>query len=162
MSYVLVSLVGDDATAANDEFARAFAVSHRPKHAFHGESPAHADVAAAVRETKTALVLGHDGGGSLRGASQGDPWITPQEFAKVFYDARVWVYACDTRGPTMEQDLDSFYDGKSLARRLKDAQQPLTSSLFEHRHGRFSWLHHHGLRFRAILRFTRHRVGTRF
>lgn len=108
MSYVLVSLIGDDATAANDEFARWFAAHHPPACAFHAESPAHDEIAAAVRETKTALVLGHDGGGSLRGASQGAPWITPPEFAKVFYDARVWVYACDTRGPTLEQDLESF------------------------------------------------------
>lgn len=108
MKYVLVSLTGDDATAANDDFARSFAESHPPIRAFHGESPAHEEVAAAVREAKTALVLGHDGGGSIRGASQGAPWIIPSEFAKVFYDARVWVYACDTRGPTQERDLESF------------------------------------------------------
>lgn len=108
MKYVLVSLTGDEATAANDEFARWFASSHPPVRAFHGESPAHEEVAAAVREAKTALVLGHDGGGSIRGASRGEPWIHPAEFAKVFNDARVWVYACDTRGPTQEQDLESF------------------------------------------------------
>jgi hypothetical protein len=108
VSYVLVSLTGDEATAANDEFARWFAKEHPPLLAFHGESPLHEDVAAGVRETKTALVLAHDGGGSIRGASQGDAWITPQQFAHVFHDARVWVYACDTRGPTLEQDLESF------------------------------------------------------
>ncbi len=108
MSYVLVSLIGDEATATNDEFARWFALNHPPARAFHGESPSHDDVAAAVRETKTALVLGHDGGGSLRGASTGPAWITPEQFAQVFQDARVWVYACDTRGPTLEQDLESF------------------------------------------------------
>lgn len=108
MKYVLISLTGDEATAANDEFARTFASTNPPTHEFHGEFPSHEAVAAAVRETKTALVLGHDGGGSIRGASQGNAWITPEVFAKVFQDARVWVYACDTRGPTLEQDLESF------------------------------------------------------
>lgn len=108
MSYVLVSLTGDEATAANDEFARWFATTHPALQAFHGEAPLHEEVAAAVRESKTAIVLGHDGGGSLRGKSQGAAWITPREFAHVFHDARVWVYACDTRGPSVEQDLESF------------------------------------------------------
>lgn len=108
MSYVLVSLLGDEATEANDEFARWFASQHPPARAFHAEFPDKNDVATAIQETKTALVLGHDGGGSLRGASKGSAWIKPEEFAHVFRDARVWVYACDTRGPTLEQDLESF------------------------------------------------------
>jgi hypothetical protein len=65
-------------------------------------------VAAAVRETPVALVFGHDGGGTIRGAAQGPPWADPEQFAGVFNGARVWVYAGDTRGRHLEEDLDSF------------------------------------------------------
>ncbi len=108
MKYVLVSLLGDEATAANDAFARWFAGSHAPAAAFHAEHPEHADVAAAVRATPNALVLGHDGDGSVRGAARGAPWAEPEAFAEMFAGARVWVYACDTRGATLEADLFSF------------------------------------------------------
>lgn len=108
MSYVLVSLLGDEATASNDEFARWFASSNPPTRAFHAEHPSHDEVALAVREAKNALILGHDGGGSLRGAAKGDAWIKPEQFGHVFQGARVWVWACDTRGATLEADLDSF------------------------------------------------------
>lgn len=105
---MLVSLLGDAATAANDDFARWFAQSHVPARAFHGEHPDHDAVAAAVRTTPIALVFGHDGGGSLRGAASGPPWVDPDEFARIFSGARVWVYACDTRAQTLEDDLVSF------------------------------------------------------
>ena len=108
MSYVLVSLLGDDATAANDAFARWFEESHRPKASFHDEHPEREAVAAAVRETRLALVFGHDGGGSLRGAKGGPPWVDASEFARIFAGARVWVYACDTRAKAQEDDLLSF------------------------------------------------------
>ncbi len=108
MRYVLVSLLGDEATAANDAFARWFAASHPPVAAFHSAHPPHADVAAALHETPIALVLGHDGGGSVRGAAKGAPWADPTAFAAMFSGARVWVYACDTRGRALEDDLVSF------------------------------------------------------
>lgn len=108
MNYVLVSLLGDEATAANDEFARWFAKDHPPAAAFHGEHPDHALVAAAVQEARTALVFGHDGGGSLRGAAKGPAWLGPDEFARIFVGARVWVYACETRAKALEEDLASF------------------------------------------------------
>ncbi len=108
MSYVLVSLLGDDATAANDLFARWFEERHRPNAAFHHEHPNPEEVAAAIRETPVAIVLGHDGGGSVRGSSSGPPWMEPDGFARVFQGARVWVYACDTRARALEDDLASF------------------------------------------------------
>jgi len=108
VKYVLVSLLGDDATAVNDDFAQWFARAHPPSAAFHHEHPDHAAVAAAVRGSPNALVLGHDGGGSVRGAAKGPPWAEPATFAEIFSGARVWVYACDTRGPTLEEDLVSF------------------------------------------------------
>jgi hypothetical protein len=108
VSYVLVSLLGDEATAANDEFARWFKKSHPPAAAFHDPHPDHEAVAAAVRGSPVALVFGHDGGGSVRGASQGPPWCDPAQFARIFAGARVWVYACDTRAQALEDDLVSF------------------------------------------------------
>lgn len=108
MNYVLVSLVGDEATQFNQAFAEHFAAAHPPARFFAAAHPAHAEVQAAVRECGLALVMGHDGGGSLRAASRGAPWATPEEFAALFRGARVWVYACDTRGQTQEDDLDSF------------------------------------------------------
>jgi hypothetical protein len=113
VTYVLVSLCGDEATERNDEFARVFAASYPPVAAFHGH-PDHDKVAAAIRTTPNALVFGHDGGGTLRASSQGPKWADPEEFAMVFRDARVWVYACDTRAPKLEADLESF------GRRAKD------------------------------------------
>jgi hypothetical protein len=108
VSYVLVSLLGDAATEANDAFAQWFAALHPPSQAFHGEHPDHDVVAAAVRATPLALVLGHDGGGSVRGAAEGAAWADPEQFARIFAGARVWVYACLTRGERLEDDLESF------------------------------------------------------
>jgi hypothetical protein len=108
VTYVLVSLLGDEATAANDVFARWFEASHPPVGAFHEEHPDPNAVADAVRATPTALVFGHDGGGSLRGAKGGSPWVNAQEFAQLFAGSRVWVYACDTRAQALEDDLLSL------------------------------------------------------
>jgi len=115
VTYVLVSLVADDdeATRWNDEFARWFASEHPPAAAFHGEMPDHAAVRMALEKlpkdrTPTALVFCHDGGGTLRARSVGDPWADAAKFADTFVGARVWVYACDTRGTALNDDLDSF------------------------------------------------------
>jgi hypothetical protein len=50
VSYVLVSLVGegDAATQASDAFARWYAEQHPPAHRFHGASPDHEAISAAV------------------------------------------------------------------------------------------------------------------
>lgn len=108
MTYVLVSLLGDEATELNDCFALEFEKAFPPAIAFHEPLPDHDEVSAAVRAVPNALVFGHDGGGSLRGASTGAPWVTPEQFAEIFADARVWVYACDTRAKKLEDDLESF------------------------------------------------------
>lgn len=65
--------------------------------------------AARLRwETELAIVMGHDGGGSLRAASAGPSWADTTQFARLFRGARVWAYACDTRAATLEDDLSSF------------------------------------------------------
>ena len=108
MSYVLVSLVGDSATEVVDEFARWFEREFPPAASFHEAVPDHNTVADAVRETPQALVFGHDGGGSLRAAAQGEPWADADQFARVFANAWVWVCACNTRGLKLVDDLESF------------------------------------------------------
>jgi hypothetical protein len=108
VSYVLVSLVGDDATKEADEFARWFAEQYPPTARFHEPMPDHEQVESALRVTPLALVFGHDGGGSLRPTSRGEPWVRPPQFAKLFAGARVWVYACNTRAKKLKDDLESF------------------------------------------------------
>jgi hypothetical protein len=65
-------------------------------------------VEVAVRTTRVAIVFGHDGGGSIRASRTGDPWADPQQFATIFADARVWVYACDTCPAALRAAVDSF------------------------------------------------------
>ncbi len=108
MSYVLVSLVGDAATEESDKFARWLAGEIRPARAFHDEHPEHAAVAAAVKVTPVALVICHDGGGSVRARRDGPSWADAASFATIFSDARVWAYACNTRAPKLAEDLESF------------------------------------------------------
>ncbi|MEO7328645.1 MAG: hypothetical protein ABI193_08720 [Minicystis sp.] len=108
MSYVLVSLVGqgDEATQASDAFARWYAEQHPPAERFHGDSPEHAAVAAALvaLEAQRGFVLGH-GGPTLRALPGPGPldffqhvavWADPAQFAAMFKGARVYVYACST------------------------------------------------------------------
>lgn len=108
MSYVLVSLRGDEATQMNDAFAQHFAKAFPPAVFFSEEHPDHDRVAESVRAWGQAVVMGHDGAGSLRAHGQGPPWTDARGFASMFRGARVWAYACDTRGASLETDLDSF------------------------------------------------------
>lgn len=108
MTYVLVSLRGDEGTQDADMFAQWFAKRHAPSAAYHEPSPPHAIVSDAVRETPNALVFAHDGDGSIRAVKGGEPWADAHAFAGIFQHARVWVYACDTRSDALEADLASF------------------------------------------------------
>lgn len=108
MTYVLVSLRGDQGTQDADMFARWFAERHVPSVAYHEPSPPHAIVTDAVREPLNALVFAHDGDGSLRAVKGHEPWADARAFAGIFQRARVWVYACDTRSDALEADLASF------------------------------------------------------
>jgi hypothetical protein len=108
LNYALLSLVGDDATRMNDEFARWFKKDHPPACAFHDEHPSHDEVAAQVQAASAALVMSHDGNGTLRAVSRGRAWATGAEFGRMFSGKRVWVYACDTRSEHPDLDLASF------------------------------------------------------
>jgi len=113
MSYVLVSLAGDDATRAADGFARWLAQqSPGPHAAFHLPSPAHEDVAHGVERTGRAVVCGHDGlhdgAHSLRSAATGPPWATAAQIGRIFHGARLYAYACNTMGKDGQVDLDAL------------------------------------------------------
>jgi hypothetical protein len=91
----------------NDVFARRFLAEHPTDLAFFGAHPGHDLVAEKVKEVGLAIVMGHDGGGTLRAASDGPPWADADQFARMFAGARVWVYACDSCSRTQD-DLGSF------------------------------------------------------
>ena len=61
------------ATQAQDDFAQYFAKDHTPAETFRGENPDQAQIQEVMRRLPNALVFGHDGGGSLRAFSSGDP-----------------------------------------------------------------------------------------
>jgi hypothetical protein len=108
LTYVLISLRGDEATVMADEFAQWFATQHEPAAHFHTARPDPAKVRAAIATTPRAIVFGHNGGGSIRSESRGGVWLEPDDFGEVFADATVWVYACSTREQSLEADLTSF------------------------------------------------------
>ncbi len=121
MSYVLVSLVLEDdaATKASDAFARWYAGRHTPIERFHGESPEHHAITAAVLklDARRGFVLGH-GGATLRAGPGPDPlnpfqivvvWANVDQFAEMFKGARVYVYACSTLAEA--RDAESFGRG---------------------------------------------------
>ncbi len=58
MSYVLVSRTADDATSANDGFARWFAESHPPSAAFHEGHPDHLQGQNSAEELRRAVSRG--------------------------------------------------------------------------------------------------------
>jgi hypothetical protein len=113
MSYVLVSLAGDEATQAADRFAQWLArTPPLPHAAFHEPSPAHDDVARGVEQTGRAVVCSHDGVHdgvhSLRSEAAGAPWATAEQIARMFRGARLYAYACNTMGRDGKVDLDAL------------------------------------------------------
>jgi hypothetical protein len=109
MSYVLVTLVGDEATQEANSLAQWFAARRKPVAIFADSSPSHSQIRAALSEVPVALVFGHDGNGSLRATNDGPAWATPEQFASIFKNSRVYTYACNTIGSHFnENSSDSF------------------------------------------------------
>ena len=112
MSYVLVSLVGDEATQKADEFASWLEAAHPPTIVFREASPSHAAVKSAAAGPHRAVVFGHNGshGGvsSLRAKATGASWATAPELGKLFPGARVYAYACETMGRGDKTDPESL------------------------------------------------------
>lgn len=116
MTYVLVSLVreSDAALQASDAFAHWYAEKHPPATRFHGESPEHSSISAAVQvlNPRRGFVLAH-GGDTLRSGPGPDPlkpfqiivvWADAAQFAEMFKGARVYVFACSTLAEMAEAD----------------------------------------------------------
>lgn len=55
------------------------------------------------------MVCGHDGNHdgvhSFRSEAAGAPWATPEQIGRMFQDARVYAYACETMGRGGKVDL---------------------------------------------------------
>jgi hypothetical protein len=113
MTYVLVSLPGDEATQAADLFAQWLAgTPPLPHAAFHDPAVAHEDVARGVEQTGRAVICSHngfhDGVHSLRSQATGAPWATAEQIARVFLGARLYAYACETMGRAGKVYLDAL------------------------------------------------------
>ena len=112
MTYVLVSLVGDDVTQQADVFARQVGELRSPLRAFHEPSPAHEVVAAANDAVRKAVVVGHngchDGSPSLRAHAGGGQWADGEKLGEIFQHSRVYAYACETMGSRGEPDVEAL------------------------------------------------------
>lgn len=98
MTYVLISLPGDQASREAADFGAWFAQRRQPDVTFSEAAPDHSAVRTAVARTRCAVVFGHNGGGALRASAGGAPWAGAQEMGQVFGGARVYAFACNTMG----------------------------------------------------------------
>jgi len=112
MSYVLVSLVGDDVTQEADAFARLLRERRAPSRAFHEASPSHESVSSANEAVRRAVIIGHNGRlngtPSLRSYATGAAWADSERLGTTFKDARVYAYACETMGAGGVPDVEAL------------------------------------------------------
>jgi hypothetical protein len=103
VSYVLVCLVGDEATHRASDFGRWLEQQEpRPRSVLFEPHPAHVPLQSSVTESKTLFVIGHNGRArgvhSLRAEAAGQAWIRGEELGMRFAGARVFAWACETVG----------------------------------------------------------------
>lgn len=109
MSYVLVALHDgmDEATKLTLELAEFIAKNESPQSFFKEAHPSHEEVRCSVQNVVseqfaslgTGLIFGHCGRKetTLRPQQARTPhWATAQEFAGMFQQTRVYVFACET------------------------------------------------------------------
>ena len=112
MTYVLVSLVGDDVTKEADVFARLLSERRTPSSSFHEPSPSHQGVSAANEGVRRAVIVAHNGRhegiSSLRSHAAGAKWADGEILGQIFKDARVYAYACDTMGARGIPDVQAL------------------------------------------------------
>jgi len=94
MSFVIVSLVGDEATQAADTFMQWLAVQRPPCCYVAARCPDREEVRKCA--ATHAIVSGHNGGGSLRAEPAGEPWLDAPGLGKTFTGARLYAFACYT------------------------------------------------------------------
>jgi hypothetical protein len=98
MSYVIVSLPGDQATRDADSFAAWIADRWQPARFFREVSPEHEQVRQEVARYRRVVIFAHNGGGTFRASSGGSPWADAKEIGRICKDARVYAFACNTMG----------------------------------------------------------------
>ena len=112
MSYVLVSLVGDEVTQEADAFARQLGQRRAPTKSFHEPSPSHEIVSAASEAVLRAVIVAHngshDGTPSLRSHASGAGWADGNRIGATFRNARVYAYACETMGKAGLPDVTAL------------------------------------------------------
>lgn len=100
MTYVLVSLVGDEAT--RDANALSLRLEERCPAAstYRDESPDVDRIEQSMAEVDAAVLFGHDGGGTLRAFSESERiWADALALGRIFGGARIYIYACDSFQP---------------------------------------------------------------
>lgn len=117
MSYVLVSLVGDEATRELDILSQYIEQQRLPFAIFRDDNPSHEGVREEVdrlnsdSETASGVIFGHGGESSDSLRAYRDPrrvWSTPEQFADVFQNSRVYVFGCQTVSRPDDASIDSF------------------------------------------------------
>jgi hypothetical protein len=98
MTYVLVHLVGDQASEHAGRLVEHLERARTPTCAFRGESPPHDDVATACTTGPTSAVcIGHGSPAGL-GPDRNRVWADADRLGEVFRERRLYAYACNTTG----------------------------------------------------------------
>jgi len=108
VTYVLISLPGDEASREADELAEWFATRRAPAARFRDEAPDHDAIRAAVVKSPVAILFGHDGDGAIRARSKGSAWADARRLGAMFKGARVYAFACNTMGGHSDDDLPAL------------------------------------------------------
>jgi hypothetical protein len=94
MTYVLVSLPGDEASQEADRLARHLEKKLPPLCSFHEENPDHEFVTKDMSETKKGVFFGHNGNNALKSRRDDEPWVDGARLGNLSKDSRIYVYAC--------------------------------------------------------------------
>lgn len=101
MTYVLVHLVGDDASKAAGRLADYLCDARTPVHDARGESPAHAEIADALERggsSASGVCISHGGSRGI-GPAPDRVWATAEQLGEIYRARRIYVYGCETTGP---------------------------------------------------------------
>jgi hypothetical protein len=108
-------LNGYDATRQAQQFGDWLAAQRPPIARWDEPRPPVDAVAAAVRQTPSLVVIGHDGPlndrHSLRAHSHGSVWLDGSELGMKFPGARIYAWACWTLGYESVRDPNTAYLG---------------------------------------------------
>ncbi len=103
MTYVLVSLVGDEATGESNALSKTLEELRSPSSVHRGESPNVDEVRQSMSGVESAVLFGHDKYGTLRAFS--DPtrsWANGEQIGRMFHGARIYLFACSSFLPEGE------------------------------------------------------------